>query len=637
MTIEAELADGRILEFPDGTDPAVIQSTVKRIVGGGAPASPVAGAGGAAPSAVATPGGASAAGVPTSRDILAGQLQQGRETLSQENIGQVLGLAAPAGLAGAAAGALRSAPFAARAAGVGAATGAGDIGQQAGEAIRGEREGIDPAQAALATGLGGAGQAAGEAIGALAPAAIRGIFRGGEAGRRGVQEAITDAARVGGTPTVAQATQSTFLDSIEQLLAKAPGGAGRIRQRVQSTTQNVREGLERLSSVGGRGLDAESGGRAAIRGVEDFVERFQARSGPLFDEITARVGATSPAGITNTQRALNEITTPIAGAERTSERFVSPFIKGLADDIAADAGAGGQLPFQALQRVRSLVGEKLANPSLTSDVPNAQLKRLYGAISDDIRSTAQAAGPEAARAFSRANRFYRAGQGRIQDTLEPLVRNRVPEQVFESLLRGGKTGGTQLRTVMRSLRPEQQDAITGTVIRRLGTAVPSQQGAEGAEFSFNTFLTKWNQLDEGARNALFNRGRNLSLGNDLNALARFAERVRESSKAFANPSGTSGSTIGSAMGLASAGSLIASPVLGTGALALPLIFGGGAGAANLGARLMTSRSFVRWLAQATRTNPQGIPAQIGRLEAIAAKEDPETRQAILGYLEQIQQ
>lgn len=33
MTIQAELADGRVLEFPDGTDPAVIQSTVKRMIG----------------------------------------------------------------------------------------------------------------------------------------------------------------------------------------------------------------------------------------------------------------------------------------------------------------------------------------------------------------------------------------------------------------------------------------------------------------------------------------------------------------------------------------------------------------------------------------------------------------------------
>ena len=33
--IQAQLADGRILEFPDGTDPNVIQTTVKKMVSGG--------------------------------------------------------------------------------------------------------------------------------------------------------------------------------------------------------------------------------------------------------------------------------------------------------------------------------------------------------------------------------------------------------------------------------------------------------------------------------------------------------------------------------------------------------------------------------------------------------------------------
>lgn len=38
MAIEAELADGRILEFPDGTDPSVIQATVRKVLGVKAPA-----------------------------------------------------------------------------------------------------------------------------------------------------------------------------------------------------------------------------------------------------------------------------------------------------------------------------------------------------------------------------------------------------------------------------------------------------------------------------------------------------------------------------------------------------------------------------------------------------------------------
>ena len=38
MTIQAQLADGRVLEFPDGTNPAVIQATVKKMIAGQAPA-----------------------------------------------------------------------------------------------------------------------------------------------------------------------------------------------------------------------------------------------------------------------------------------------------------------------------------------------------------------------------------------------------------------------------------------------------------------------------------------------------------------------------------------------------------------------------------------------------------------------
>ena len=37
MSVTAELSDGRRLEFPDGTDPAVVQATVKKIVTGAAP------------------------------------------------------------------------------------------------------------------------------------------------------------------------------------------------------------------------------------------------------------------------------------------------------------------------------------------------------------------------------------------------------------------------------------------------------------------------------------------------------------------------------------------------------------------------------------------------------------------------
>jgi len=560
---------------------------------------------------------------------------QGRETLSQENIGEVLGMAAGATGPALAAQGLRGVPMALRAMGVGGVTGAGDVAQQAGQVIRGEREAIDPAQAALATGFGAGGQALGEAAGTVLPGLARRVLRGGEPGRQQVQAAITDAARVGEVPTVAQATKNTYLDNFESVLAKLPGGAGKIRQRVQSTTANVQDQLEKIAQQGVlRGKDPTRAGLAVKHGAEDFVQGFKARAEPIFDAVTDQVGAATPTPVTNTLSTLQRLTTPIPGAEQTSQRMISPFLRELSDAVAADASAGA-MPFQALQRVRSMVGDRLSNPALLDDASSAQVKQLYGAISEDLKTAALASGAGGKQAWQRANRFWSAGRGRIDDVLTPLVRNKVPEKIYKALVSGAKDGPTQLRTVMRSLKPEQQDMVTGTMIKQLGKAQPSVAG-EVPEFSFSSFLTRWNQLDDAAKDAFFKRGRNIQLGQDLDALARYAGRVRESSKAFANPSGTSGATIGSAAALATMGSVAAAPILGGGMLTLPLVIGLGIGGANRSAAMMTSPKVVHWLAQATRMKPDGVAAHLGRLSGIAAKEDPETKEAILSYLDMLQ-
>ena len=108
--------------------------------------------------------------------------------------------------------------------------------------------------------------------------------------------------------------------------------------------------------------------------------------------------------------------------------------------------------------------------------------------------------------------------------------------------------------------------------------------------------------------------------------------MKTSSRAFANPSGTSGATLGAATALTSGGSILAAPVLGGGLLTLPLILGGGSAVANLGSRLITSPRFVRWLAQSTKIKPNGIGAHVARLTALSKKEDPDVQDAISEYL-----
>lgn len=558
---------------------------------------------------------------------------QGRETLSQENIGRVLGMAAAPGIGTAAAFATRAAPMAFRAAATGLGVGAGDVGQQAGESIRGEREGIDPAQAAIAAGLGAGGQAVGELAGAALPGVVRRLARKGPEGRQTMQKAIADAERFGQTPTVAQATENPFLSTVEGIVSKYPGGAGVFRKKVKSATDALRGQLDQQAQKGiYRGLDPTRGGLSVKHGTDNFIDSFSRRAEPLFDEVTDRVGLGTPTPATNTLKTVQELTATTPGAERTTARLTSPFLREIAEDLAADAGPSGAMPFQALQAIRTKIGSRLSNPALLEDASTAEVKRLYGAISEDLKAQAYASG--AKNVWDRANSFWRAGRSRIDDILAPLIGNKTPEKIYKSLVSGAKDGPTQLRTTMRSLKPEQQDAVTGTMIKQLGTPPPSMAG-EAPEFSFSSFMTQWNQIDDAARDAFFKRGRNPQLGQDLQALADWAGRIRRTSKAFANPSGTAG-TLGGFGGAMSLGSAITAPVLGSGALVLPLVYGGSVLGANRIAALMTSPKVVNWLAKATRLDPAGMSAHLGRLSGIAAKEDPETKEAIMAYLNSLQ-
>lgn len=107
--------------------------------------------------------------------------------------------------------------------------------------------------------------------------------------------------------------------------------------------------------------------------------------------------------------------------------------------------------------------------------------------------------------MSRANNYYKMSASRL-DQLERVVdKNGGPEKVYAAAMSGTKDGGTTLRAVMQALDQEGQRAVTGAVLKRMGLASAGQQGAEGAEFSAQTFLTNWNKLSPEARRALFDR------------------------------------------------------------------------------------------------------------------------------------
>lgn len=535
----------------------------------------------------------------------------------------VVGTAA-GGVAGGVAGAVAGA-------GTGATIGREAV-QRAAMALMGVKDNRSAGQqvkdAATTFALNAAGEGVAMPIGAAVRAGTKALFRGGAAGQTATKQAIADLDRFGATPSVAQATQNATLDSIESLTAKVPGGAGVIRQAAQQQSQTVAKAVaDKLAALNSNvAPDTLAAGKAAQQGVQDFAGNFQDKASVLYGKLDQFIPSDTMIPVTNTERKLAEIITPAAGAPNVSKTLANPKLAALADALGKDA-SNGAVSYSVMKDLRTSIGARLGSPSLVDDIPRGQLKQVYGALTDDMRIAAQSQGPLALKAFDRASTYYKAGMDRIDSMLTPMVQNKIPEQVFASIETAGNQGPTRLNALRQSVSPEQWRTVAGAVADRLGRSAPGQQGVDVGNFSFQKFLTNWQKLDGGAKDVLFSGPNMQGIRGDMDALARSSERIRDSSKAFANPSGSGGAVAGTTMALAAVGGAL------TGNFHLLGVLGAAIGTSHMGAKLLTSKPFVHWLAQSTRIAPAGVAAHIGRLSAIAANSDADTRDAIGGYLD----
>ncbi|MGB0218792.1 MAG: hypothetical protein ACPGJF_05615 [Sinimarinibacterium flocculans] len=480
------------------------------------------------------------------------------------------------------------------------------------------------ASAASVTSEAGGGpvaQTAAGIAGSLLPSAgvlrdetVRRAFRGGEAGRQRVEQNLETFEAAGTTPTVGQATESRFHRGAESLLGRAPGSAGRIAQKADSQSAEIGAGLERVAAALTPRSSAERAGRKIEAGIRDaFLPRFRARAGTLFDEVDLHLPPDVRVPLAATQRALDELSKPSKGVERTSAALMSPKIAQIREGLQADLAGGDATTYGAAKWLRSLVGRNIEESALVADIPKAQLRRLYGALTTDIEEAAKATGnPQALAALSRANRYYRAGLDRI-DTIENVInRSGGPERIFAAATSGTREGATTLRALMQSLPEDAQKEVAATVLRRLGRANPGNQDDLGEVFSTSRFLTNWAAMSPEGKRTLFDRF-GPEYRRNMDQIAKVASNLRSGSAVFANPSRTSDATIQASTVGALALALM------TGQLGAAAAIGTGLGGARVTANVMTNPAFVHWLAQSTKQPIGALPAQVYMLQNIAER------------------
>ena len=206
--------------------------------------------------------------------------------------------------------------------------------------------------------------------------------------------------------------------------------------------------------------------------ASDWLDNFKQDTGQLWQDFSNKVPPTTPTAVTNYQQALTDILGNFKGAPATGAAVQPGTVKNLSDALGVDLQGGTNLPWQAVQSLRTAIGEKLANPQTVSDTSQAALKRLYGALSDDMQTGASNVSPDAYASFIKANAATLGGHGVLEDYLNPIINAPSPEKATEYAMAEAKKGGDRIEGLTLNL-PNAQSALGSYALRNAATDTES--------------------------------------------------------------------------------------------------------------------------------------------------------------------
>jgi hypothetical protein len=322
-------------------------------------------------------------------------------------------------------------------------------------------------------------------------------------------------------------TEHPFPKKLATFSATMPVGGGQI----QKSAKTAREGLEAaIDTVTGYKPSEYEAGSSAKQGIQDWIKpRSSATVSKAYDYVDKYVNPKIRTPLANVKSTLNNVRSLNYLAGQGDASFAS-----LVEE-ALNRKTG--LSYEGIKRLRTIVGEKLDNPSLLPAGTSAtEYKNLYAALSEDLKTAAQrAGGPKGLRAFERANSLNARVQAKRQELAKIIGENAdvAPELIFARISNMAKGSGRgnldRLKMARKSMPPAAWEDVTSGVIGTLGRN-------RAGEFSPTTFITQYSSIPNESKNIIFGPAGNpvrQSLDDILSVSKKFGEMNE-----YSNPSGT---------------------------------------------------------------------------------------------------
>jgi hypothetical protein len=502
MTVQAQLADGRVLEFPDGTDPSIIQQTVKAQLSVGTQAPQVQAAANTGVNPTQQPEVQNDISIP--EQIIGGV--SGGATLASDIAGTALGGATalvdvlnpftdndPVKLIEQIKSKLKIPPTQG---GEAALNQLGDLVKSSGlgnvlDAVKkfsdtAGQQGLDlTGSPAFATFVQMIPDIITEVGGGLIGRGVSSSKGLSTATNQAKKTAIADVNEAENITGIRQLTSDVLppetrvgklLQTQGELVAGFQRG-GQQKQRIKA----VEDLANKFDIVEGTGFEAK-----IVKGLQDSVQASKAAIGKLYNESTAKLDELGSVPLTKTKKFAQTIIDRELAKGSLADQSVINDMQSLID-------APDDLTFEFVKEIRSGVGANLEKVRRGAPVQGNSdtglLNRTYAQLSQDMTDFADAADPSLAEKWKKANKVVSEfALGTSKSGAKAIIKNgdATPE-VVDRLLFSGKN--SDIEFLSANLTDSGKKAAKQRVLQRAF----EKSSIDGEDINPNKFLTQLNK------------------------------------------------------------------------------------------------------------------------------------------------